>query len=477
MKRQSLFGGIAAAILVFVITASSVMAQTLIQGTVTDSFFSPIEGAIISTYPMTSVRDTTDINGFYSLEGYPPDSYNFRFIHPDYFDTYVLHVQLAQDETITVDALMHRHPEHDVALNRFVAPSLSVEIKNIGLNTESFNVYYEVFSLDSLNLFSADTSLIENMPPNTVDSMTFPRPWELPPNFPFRLTAFTSLTGDQNPSNDTIVSTGTTARNYYVIYGNRDASVMPAHNNQLLEIPVWGVTPHGNYGDSITFMHNPLASDDNIISQRLGGFFPDTLVGRWDDRSFLNSNLNSPITGYTSQSILGFAYLSDPRDGQNFFNTNGDTVLIATFLMRVTSDSSIIGDTIQPFISGIDQSNGGLLWGNQHVMADIVPIASFSPLYIQSLSEWGCHYIPGDVNWNGVANGIDMSYAVSYLKGAPHPPIDCNPPCTEQPDPFYAAMDVNGSCTVNGIDITYFVSYLKGGAPFTYCHSCPPAGD
>jgi hypothetical protein len=83
----------------------------------------------------------------------------------------------------------------------------------------------------------------------------------------------------------------------------------------------------------------------------------------------------------------------------------------------------------------------------------------------------GCPYLPGDINGVPPANGIDVTYAVAYLKGGNPPPVSCDM-C---PQPLYAAMDVNGSCNTNGIDITYFVSFLKGGPPLRYCPDCPPA--
>jgi hypothetical protein len=83
-----------------------------------------------------------------------------------------------------------------------------------------------------------------------------------------------------------------------------------------------------------------------------------------------------------------------------------------------------------------------------------------------------CDYIPGNINGVAPANGIDVTYGVTYLKGGAVPPNTC--PACPQPAPFYAAMDVNGSCTTNGIDITYFVGYLKGGPALLYCPTCPP---
>ena len=85
----------------------------------------------------------------------------------------------------------------------------------------------------------------------------------------------------------------------------------------------------------------------------------------------------------------------------------------------------------------------------------------------------GCQYLPGDINGNGAANGIDVTYGVSYLKGGSAPKDSCD--CPPLAFPFYAAMDVNGNCAANGIDITFFVSYLKNQQPaLLYCQDCPP---
>jgi len=87
-----------------------------------------------------------------------------------------------------------------------------------------------------------------------------------------------------------------------------------------------------------------------------------------------------------------------------------------------------------------------------------------------------CSYFPGDINASGLANGIDVTYGVAYLKGGNAPPDSCN--CPPISFPFYAAMDVNGNCQANGIDITYFVSYLKGSQQaLLFCLECLPSTD
>jgi hypothetical protein len=88
----------------------------------------------------------------------------------------------------------------------------------------------------------------------------------------------------------------------------------------------------------------------------------------------------------------------------------------------------------------------------------------------------GCDYVIGDINGNGSANGIDVTFGVAFFKGGTPPPVDCNPPCSGVPDPFYAAGDVNGNCAFNGIDITFYVAYLKGVQPaLRSCEDCAPA--
>jgi hypothetical protein len=99
-----------------------------------------------------------------------------------------------------------------------------------------------------------------------------------------------------------------------------------------------------------------------------------------------------------------------------------------------------------------------------------------APRYVIEVTsgEMGCDYIPGDINGNGSANGIDVTYGVSYLKGGNAPRDSCD--CPPIAYPFYAAMDVNGSCSSNGIDITFFVAYLKQMQPaLLHCEDCPPA--
>jgi hypothetical protein len=83
-----------------------------------------------------------------------------------------------------------------------------------------------------------------------------------------------------------------------------------------------------------------------------------------------------------------------------------------------------------------------------------------------------CHYVPGDLNGNGIANGVDVVCAVAYLKGRPYPPPY---PCDCLPGLFFPAGDVSGSCAFNGLDITFLITYYRGGpGHLGFCPDCPP---
>jgi plastocyanin len=119
--------------------------------------------------------------------------------------------------------------------------------------------------------------------------------------------------------------------------------------------------------------------------------------------------------------------------------------------------------------------------GVYHYVCLFHPGIMFGSLTVRDTSTFPavCAYRPGDVNHNGSVNGVDIVYAVNYLKGtgAP-PPMDCGTPVGNCPEvsPFYAAADVNGNCAFNGIDITFFVRYLKLQVPnLLACPDCLPA--
>ncbi len=222
----------------------------------------------------------------------------------------------------------------------------------------------------------------------------------------------------------------------YVIFGNRDGSPVYGCIDSDIEIGLWVATV-----DSVGFVHIPLASNDSTIVSRNAGefFYPLT---DWDDVSFLPLDPDSPLPGYTSQSILGFWDLFGGPNPPIY--TEGDTVLIANYFMHTTADTTYLYELVCPFIEGWNHANGGLLFGS--INGVIIPITdqTFSCLFLVD-------FYPGDANGDGLVNGLDVIYLISYFRG-PGP----------SPYPMLAA-DANGDCMVNGLDVTYLVAYFKGG--------------
>jgi len=68
---------------------------------------------------------------------------------------------------------------------------------------------------------------------------------------------------------------------------------------------------------------------------------------------------------------------------------------------------------------------------------------------------------PGDANGSSYANGLDVTYLVSHLKGNGPPPY------------IYLAGDANGDCDVNGLDVSYLVLYFKGDGAAPIIGDCP----
>ncbi len=159
-----------------------------------------------------------------------------------------------------------------------------------------------------------------------------------------------------------------------MIIGPLNHSIILAGLNMQITVPVYIRTD-----DSVTFLHLPVATDNNYIVSRDGGtLFPPFSL--WDDRSFLAPDQNSPHVGFTSQSILGFAYLFDPRDPQNFLYTNNLWVHIADYRMTTTSDIAVLGDTTQ-LVMGDNPANDTLVLGLVDGITEVHPAVIWGKIF------------------------------------------------------------------------------------------------
>jgi hypothetical protein len=159
-----------------------------------------------------------------------------------------------------------------------------------------------------------------------------------------------------------------------LIIGNFDRSVILAGLNMEIVVPVYIRTD-----DSVTFFHLPVATDNDYIVSRDGGVLLPPL-SLWDDRSFLAPDSSSPRVGFTSQSILGFAYIIDPRDPQNFLYTDNNWVHIADYHMTTTGDIAVLGDTTS-LVMGRNPANDSLIMGLQDGVTEIHPAVVWGKIF------------------------------------------------------------------------------------------------
>jgi hypothetical protein len=80
-----------------------------IAGTVTEEEAAPIQDVFV-TAVSTTIDDTTDINGEYSLDSLDVGLYDVSFSHPDYRDTIVTDIEVTAEDTTILDVIMEELP-------------------------------------------------------------------------------------------------------------------------------------------------------------------------------------------------------------------------------------------------------------------------------------------------------------------------------------------------------------------------------
>ncbi|UCE66733.1 MAG: carboxypeptidase regulatory-like domain-containing protein, partial [Candidatus Zixiibacteriota bacterium] len=508
----------------------------LLRGSIENQNSQPIEDVLVSILG-SSLVDSSDSGGLFSLGSMPQDSYNILFSHYDYAETTLTDINVYSGDTTDLNIVL-RPEELRGAIRGTVTNNMNNPIEGVVVAADTAVV------IDTTDL--QGRYFLGDLRPQAHEIRV-----THPDYYIFIQTDVTVPPGDTVQLN--IQITGL-YEDYMMFVGNRDGSPIPALIGGRLDIPVWGATESGNTEDSVVFMHIPVASFDSAITARQGGYFPDTLVGLWDYVHFEPPDLNQPKPFWTSQSMLGFAEISSPTNPQNYLVTDGDTVLICTFVMQVTDDVSFQDDTISILREGYSPRNEVLLWGLSDGITPIFPTSFYSSVYFLSQSQvgyisgtvfdssssplagvlveaedlprsdttdsqggfsldWfepgeyelrfsregfsdtaltatvtagdttdivvymrvgsGCDYIVGDVNGSESYDGLDITYGVNFFKGGSEPICDS---CDCPPHPFFwVCGDVNGSCTYNGLDITYGVAYFKGGPAPNPCADCPPS--
>ncbi len=281
------------------------------------------------------------------------------------------------------------------------------------------------------------------------------------------------------------------ARHDFGIPANKAIYITPDYGNNT-----WLPSFYPGYGpDYWPMMVQPPTSSDNNQAD----YDSAVVVLRRDHPVVCYIYL--PDTDHAGHLGIWADYIAKIRQADSLVNNiwnviQTDTIMAGKTTMFVTNDHGRHDDAHGGFAN-----HGGNCFGCRHVMMlaigpDIAqgihvntPRASItditrttgellgfsSPLSTgRIMSElfptYSCPYVPGDVNGNGSANGLDVTYFVNYLKGGAAPPDTCD----IGNGPFLVAADANGDCHANGLDVTFMVNFFRGGDALRFCPDYPP---
>ena len=196
-----------------------------------------------------------------------------------------------------------------------------------------------------------------------------------------------------------------------MIFGNLNGTPILAGLNMQIIVPVYLRTD-----DSVTFVHLPMATDNNYVAHRDSGTIL-TPLSLWDDKSFLVPDPNSPRVGLTSQSILGFAYLADPYDPQNFLHTHGQWWHIADFKLTTTNNIAVLGDTTF-FSMGRNPANDTLALGLSDGATEVHPAIKWGSIYFPPNSP------PAFVSPSPGTYQVNEQFGANFIVTATDPDTD-----------------------------------------------------
>jgi len=269
------------------------------------------------------------------------------------------------------------------------------------------------------------------------------------------------------PSPENITLTDDTVK---VWFGNIDGSPIEVDIGTQMPIDVFIQTTSEVYAGGLSFT---LGAD----SQYVTGFLSETLgsfsgvLTEWDDVTFIPVQGSPPNPdGWFAQSFSAIYELSSPFISPPLHYE--DPTLIATFVIEIANDSSLLGQTVDFLAPGYNDRLGYDLVGDTTAIIEFIPVYSIPSFHFPPGSGL-CNYITGDVNMVGGYNQIDVTFGVNFFKeGSPVPPYICDCPPHGS---WFVAGDVNASCSYNGLDITYNVNWFKNQTnPPIPCADCLP---
>ncbi|MEE9553516.1 MAG: hypothetical protein V3W18_04390 [candidate division Zixibacteria bacterium] len=183
-----------------------------VSGIITNEISELLENVAVSVIN-APMKDSSDIDGSYLLEGFYTAEYDISFSHSYYRDTVVTGVAIESGLMTYRDVIMGYPPLADVGSSAILSPIDSVlegapyypvtEITNFGYNSQTFDLVFEIYDSQTNDLVFTDITSAYNIPATTIDTITFAESFTPGHATTYDLVSYSVLSGDENALNDT----------------------------------------------------------------------------------------------------------------------------------------------------------------------------------------------------------------------------------------------------------------------------------
>ncbi len=403
-----------------------------IAGTIEDDESVPIESVLVDI-PGLGLNAYSDSLGQYHFGCVGTTANDLVFYHPHFVDTSVSSVSATLNDTTVVDmTMMPRGFITGVIRDTLMQPieGIEVAIDGIAYDTSGVDGSYR---MEYLNTASYDISFRSAYYYDTSATAVTVTPGD---------TTYVDLIMSKRPDLE-------------IWYGSLSCGPVEVMLGEEVAIDVYIRTAGPIQIEDARLI---LGADNDYIDEFLSAgegeiFYPFDIM----DEAEFSTPLSSPPNpaGWSSQYLEVSAEMAQSP----WFDFSAPTIA-ARFVVTMSADTSLVGDTVVCIGAGLDESG------------DTSRVEGFSTIgfdikqhFCQFSFIGGYHYFPGDVNmytgsWPPDVIGSDVTYLVNYFRGL-------QPGCLL--DGFYASADVNGDCQVFGADVTVLVNYFRGSGVITFC--------
>jgi len=260
-----------------------------------------------------------------------------------------------------------------------------IEIANFGSDQQTFDAVFEVQYDGSPTVIFADTLTIYSMPGNSTNTYIFSRQFDPPINDDYVFAAYTTLSSDQIPANNSISKNSQSFDIVSVWYGNVDGSPVIAPIGENIYVGVTIQTPATAY---IADMHLCLGANDLYVDSLLSEtenlfYYPLT---EWAAAEFTAPQHTPPNpAGWTSQSFIGFARLALLTDAPWLHSEA--PLFVMSFVLKIKDNQNLFNEVIPAIGPGLNLYQGPSNAGDSLAESGYQLVEQFSELHFTAPVE------------------------------------------------------------------------------------------